>query len=709
VTFKSGDLMKNTFFTKRVGMRGFLGGMTFLVVCGSAAVASAQTRTLRIVTYNVQADVSYGSTPLAGLICPFSGTGTFTTSCSGSVTNGGVLEGIGEEVVAGDPAQPIDILALQETTNNAVTVQPIVDGLNAFYSSRGISARYAMSPLQLTSTGGSGGGPSALVYNTNTVQLLESVGVGTPSGSSEARQVGRYLFAPAAVATNASNVFYVYVSHYKSGTDSTSLARRGKEAGIIRTNSASLPANSRVLYVGDYNVSTSTETSYQAMVHSTICPIGVQGFDPFNLSGASGIDWTQNSLLNQKTESVRSLHYRDDFQLMSSNVYYGVPGGLTYVSGAYHTFGNNGSVPYTSSVINGNTSLNGNLQASPPISAAQCYTNLYGASDHYPVVVDYTIPLGTTAAPTASFTASSTNGVAPLNVAFTDTSTGSPTSWAWTFGDTGTSTSENPSHTYTTPGTYTVTLIASNGGGSSTNTQTNLITVVPPPPVASFTVSPTNGAAPLTVNFTDQSSGSITGWAWAFGDGNTSISQNPSDIYVNPGSYTVREIAYGQGGSSTNTQTALIGVYDRFAWWQLQYFGSTNSSASTVAGGDYTGTGMSNTNKFLAGFNPTNPAAYLHVMSIVEESGAGGTNVVVTYLGPNGDNTYVPGIASRTNVLDYMTGDISGNYTNGGWQDTGQTNILGGGNGSGILTNMTDTAIPSAPTNRYYRVRVLLP
>ncbi|MGD0060112.1 MAG: hypothetical protein ABSD58_11915, partial [Verrucomicrobiia bacterium] len=88
---------------------------------------------------------------------------------------------------------------------------------------------------------------------------------------------------------------------------------------------------------------------------------------------------------------------------------------------------------------------------------------------------------------------------------------------------------------------------------------------------------------------------------------------------------------------------------------------------------------------------------------------SGNTNVVVTYLGANGDNTYTPGIASRTNVLDYMTGDASGNYTNGGWQDTGQTNVLSGGNGSGIVTNMTDTAIPSTPTDRYYRVRVLLP
>ncbi|MFL6133267.1 MAG: PKD domain-containing protein, partial [Nocardioidaceae bacterium] len=82
-------------------------------------------------------------------------------------------------------------------------------------------------------------------------------------------------------------------------------------------------------------------------------------------------------------------------------------------------------------------------------------------------------------APTASFTASPTSGVAPLQVSFTDNSTGSPTSRAWTFGNGVTSTAQNPTTTYTAAGTYTVTLTASNAGGSSTTTKT--ITVSAPP------------------------------------------------------------------------------------------------------------------------------------------------------------------------------------------------------------------------------------
>jgi PKD repeat protein len=72
-----------------------------------------------------------------------------------------------------------------------------------------------------------------------------------------------------------------------------------------------------------------------------------------------------------------------------------------------------------------------------------------------------------TPVPTAGFNASPASGTAPLAVQFTDTSTGSPTSWAWDFGDGSTATTQNPSHTYTTAGTFTVTLRATNAGGTS--------------------------------------------------------------------------------------------------------------------------------------------------------------------------------------------------------------------------------------------------
>lgn len=70
-------------------------------------------------------------------------------------------------------------------------------------------------------------------------------------------------------------------------------------------------------------------------------------------------------------------------------------------------------------------------------------------------------------APTASFDATPTSGTAPLTVAFTDTSTGEVESWEWDFGDGTTSTEQNPSHTFTEPGVYAVTLKVSNESGDS--------------------------------------------------------------------------------------------------------------------------------------------------------------------------------------------------------------------------------------------------
>ncbi len=345
--------MQKTLFVRRGVIRGCLGLLAFLVVGGMVAVASAQTRTIRVVEYNIQADTTY-TIPTCGLIVPFTGTGgSFTTSCSGNVTNGGVLEGIGEEIVAGDPAQPIDVLALNETTSNTTTVQPIVNGLNVFYAHYGNPAGYAMSPYQATEEGGSpssGNGPNALVYNTNTLQLLASVPVDPPGGTSQLgsasgmyREAMRYEFAPTGVTPTTNNEFYIYVDHYKASSGSSNDKDRLGEATIIRSNEyVNLPANARVLYVGDYNVDdNSVEAGYQ-----TICSNGVpnvsprtpqgQGVDPLNIlwgpytDASTTINWssttTSTNILFMLSEESYERRYRDDFQIMTSNVYYGVAG-----------------------------------------------------------------------------------------------------------------------------------------------------------------------------------------------------------------------------------------------------------------------------------------------------------------------------------------------------------------------------------------------
>ncbi|MGC9516171.1 MAG: DUF3344 domain-containing protein [Methanomicrobiales archaeon] len=166
--------------------------------------------------------------------------------------------------------------------------------------------------------------------------------------------------------------------------------------------------------------------------------------------------------------------------------------------------------------------------------------------------------------PTASFTAASTSGISPLQVAFTSTSTGTINSYAWDFNGDGIvdSTQENPTYTYTEPGTYTVKLTVTGPGGSHTTTSNNYITVNHPAPVASFTGTPTSGRANLTVKFTNNSTGTITRYEWDFnGDGKIdSTLKSPSYTYTKAGTYTVKLTVKGPGGTNTQSRTKYITV-----------------------------------------------------------------------------------------------------------------------------------------------------
>jgi agmatine deiminase len=83
-------------------------------------------------------------------------------------------------------------------------------------------------------------------------------------------------------------------------------------------------------------------------------------------------------------------------------------------------------------------------------------------------------------APSAAFSTAATSGPAPFQAQFNDLSTDGPTVWEWDFGDSGTSTDQNPTHTYSANGTYTVSLTARSASGSDTSVQSNLISVPEP-------------------------------------------------------------------------------------------------------------------------------------------------------------------------------------------------------------------------------------
>ncbi|MDD1716151.1 MAG: PKD domain-containing protein [Methanolinea sp.] len=163
-------------------------------------------------------------------------------------------------------------------------------------------------------------------------------------------------------------------------------------------------------------------------------------------------------------------------------------------------------------------------------------------------------------APVAGFNGNITSGDAPLTVAFTDESSGSPYQWNWSFGDGQSSDARNPVHVYRDPGNFTVSLTVLGPGGYDTETKPGYIHVLPHPPVADFFANPTSGDAPLSVQFTDLSTGGPASWSWSFGDGGASADRDPAHIYSSAGNYTVNLTVTNAFGSDTLSRTRYIVV-----------------------------------------------------------------------------------------------------------------------------------------------------
>jgi endonuclease/exonuclease/phosphatase family metal-dependent hydrolase len=345
-------------------------GKALFLSCAVAwlAVASSSADTLEIGTYNIEADIDGYTTPRPGL--------------------DSVIEAIGQQDVD-NIEQPIDILALEETTSNAETVAPIVSDLNSYYG----AGTYAMASYQATEQGGDpseGNGPNAMIYNTTAVTLIATVGVtGTPSQTDGAfRQVVRYEFEP--VGGSAANAFYVYVSHSKSsesGSSTQDQADRNTEAQLIRADEATLPAGSSVLYVGDFNLDGSSEAAYQTL---TAAGPG-QAVDPLNPTANAKENWSGSAYVNIATESATSLGYRDDLELMSQNVYNDTSAaGLDYITGTYRAFGNDGTTADGKSVDQSSNTALDNVAGGSAYQAS-ILEDLTTASDHLPVVADFTV------------------------------------------------------------------------------------------------------------------------------------------------------------------------------------------------------------------------------------------------------------------------------------------------------------------------------
>ncbi len=156
--------------------------------------------------------------------------------------------------------------------------------------------------------------------------------------------------------------------------------------------------------------------------------------------------------------------------------------------------------------------------------------------------------------PEGSFTAS-VNGA---QVSF-DNTTQYANSYSWNFGDGNSSSEQEPVHTYSADGVYTVTLISTNACGNDTVTQQ--VTIVTPP-AAGFSASPLTGCASLSVQYTNQSSNNATSFQWFFpgGDPSSSTEEDPLVVYNLPGTYSATLIAINSAGNDTLEQINYVVV-----------------------------------------------------------------------------------------------------------------------------------------------------
>jgi PKD repeat protein len=168
----------------------------------------------------------------------------------------------------------------------------------------------------------------------------------------------------------------------------------------------------------------------------------------------------------------------------------------------------------------------------------------------------------------ALITASTTMGVAPLNLSFDGSgSPGDITTYDWNLGDGNSASGATVSHTYQLPGTYTATLVVTDTTGNNHQTSLAITVTEPPPPppeppTAVISSSNAVGEAPYTISFDGSGSYSnqppITSYTWDFGDGSTASGVTVSHTYLTAGSYNVALHITDSAGLTAETSTPAL-------------------------------------------------------------------------------------------------------------------------------------------------------
>lgn len=268
------------------------------------------------------------------------------------------------------------IIALQEVVSSerAAIIAMVEDGIP------GVS--YAQAIYTSSGSEDNSGGAQLLLYRDDIFQEITSghrdifTGAGRDADRWQLRLKG---------STDAAGVVWIYSMHLKASNSSSDAAIRLSGAEAIRNDADSLPANSNIVYLGDFNVYSNNEGAYQEFLSAG----DGRAEDPIGTGSWSGpsnaIKHTQSPRLSSRGLVGGGMDDRFDLQLFSTALSDGA--GLSIESSTYRAFGNDGN-HYNDSINDGN-----NFYYPSQIGRSNALADaLFDASDHIPVITDWHIP-----------------------------------------------------------------------------------------------------------------------------------------------------------------------------------------------------------------------------------------------------------------------------------------------------------------------------
>jgi endonuclease/exonuclease/phosphatase family metal-dependent hydrolase len=275
------------------------------------------------------------------------------------------------------PAQPIDIICFQECPQAAVGP---LGTLLANSAPAGVT--YTRATYTTSSSEDGATGAQALFFRTDRFSEIASGHVDLSTGGG--RNSDRWLLQLTGYSSTAARL-YVYSSHLKASSGSANESERLAGATTLRNNADALPSGSNIIFLGDYNMYTNSESGYVKMttggVHPAIDPWGTA-----NWTGASNaVKHTQSPLLTSTNLVGGGVDDRFDLHLFTAALNDGV--GLAYVPGTVRTLGNDGNHFDIAINTGNNTYYPANIARSNALADA-----LFGASDHMPVIMEYQVP-----------------------------------------------------------------------------------------------------------------------------------------------------------------------------------------------------------------------------------------------------------------------------------------------------------------------------